>query len=92
VRYFEIYNATAYESVRLQLDANRGLPAGETTYAPEAKAQRTANGNLLLAIRDQHAAQSDIASAIGLMNANNWGWEITKPEYESLLVRPKPLA
>lgn len=87
VKYFKIH-AEPYEQTRLALDAERQMPPGETTYDPLATAPKAPDGDVLLAVLDEHCDLPWIASALVAMFASGWGVEISEAEYTAAIPVP----
>jgi len=88
MRYFAC-NSDPYEATRIALDAAFNVPEGETVYEPLATAPRAADGRVLLAVRDAHAAMEPFASAIIAMLAGEHAEEVTEAEYHSIPPQPE---
>lgn len=70
----------AYETTRLELDALRQMPAGETTYAPAAAAPKHADGDCLIAVRALHLVGPALTAVEALLAAGT-AVEISPEDY-----------
>ena len=81
-RYFKIAPA-AYEAARAALDSTLGLVQPETAFMPADRGPKTADGRILLAVRDAHSEIPVVALAISGILSSTDGVEIDRQEYQS---------
>lgn len=73
------------------MDQVLGLPQNETSIEPAISAPRDTNGNILLAIRDEHVAQDPYLSAISEAISQGYAVEITEEDYNTTLANNSQL-
>lgn len=86
MKYFRVPSDSAYEAIRLQLDAAWGHPTPDgltvTCVDPAAIAPRDSQGRILLAVRPEFTAFDAVAAILPQLLASGVVEEIDASEYQ----------
>jgi hypothetical protein len=80
-RFFRIPDDSAYEALRLQLDAAWGHEPPTTCVDPAESAPRDAEGRILLAVRPEFLAFDAVAAILPQLLASGVVEEIDESQY-----------